>query len=103
MTVTDVSTTCAVVIFRDKVSCITSIDGILKTLVIDLISKSCYWSSVSLAVMVLGVIGAFRLMPSTNVIQLTLSLKMTTAESLSTKVLFRTTFTRRIMLHLFMK
>ena len=103
MTVTDVSTTCAVVIFRDKVSCITSIDGILKTLVIDLISKSCYWSSVSLAVMVLGVIGAFRLMPSTNVIQLTLTLKMTTAESLSTKVLFRTTFTRRIMLHLFMK
>ena len=100
---TDVSTTCAVVIFRDKVSCITSIDGILKTLVIDLISKSCYWSSVSLAVMVLGVIGAFRLMPSTNVIQLTLTLKMTTAESLSTKVLFRTTFTRRIMLHLFMK
>ena len=100
---TDVSTTCAVVIFRDKVSCITSIDGILKTLVIDLISKSCYWSSVSLAVVVLGVIGAFRLMPSTNVIQLTLTLKMTTAESLSTKVLFRTTFTRRIMLHLFMK
>ena len=25
---TDVSTTCAVVIFRDKVSCITSVDGI---------------------------------------------------------------------------
>ena len=103
MTVTDVSTTCAVVIFRDIVSCITSIDGILKTLVIDLISKSCYWSSVSLAVTVLDVIDAFRLLPSTNVLQLTLSLKMTTAQSLSTKVLFRTTFTRRIMLHLFMK
>ena len=38
---TDVSTTCAVVIFRDKVSCIASIDGILKTLVINLISQSC--------------------------------------------------------------
>ena len=28
-TVTDVSTTCAVVIFRVKVSCITSVDGII--------------------------------------------------------------------------
>jgi len=28
LTVTDVSTTCAVVIFRVKVSCITSVDGI---------------------------------------------------------------------------
>ena len=39
--------------------------------------------------MVLDAIGAFRLMPSTNVIQLTLTLKMTTAQSLSTTVLFR--------------
>ena len=29
LTVTDVSTTCAVVIFRVKVSCITSVDGII--------------------------------------------------------------------------
>ena len=36
---TDVLTTCAVVIFRVKVSCITSVDGILETLVIDLIGK----------------------------------------------------------------
>ena len=36
---TDVSTTSTVVIFRDKVSCITSVDGILKTLVIDLIGQ----------------------------------------------------------------
>ena len=37
---TDVSTTCAVVIFRvNKVSRITSIDGIMKTLVIDLIGQ----------------------------------------------------------------
>ena len=36
MTVTDVSTTCAIVIFRVKMSCITSVDGI-KTLVIELI------------------------------------------------------------------
>ena len=38
MTVTDVSRTCAVVIFRVKVSCITSVEGIilwLLTLVID--------------------------------------------------------------------
>ena len=67
------------------------------------IMSRCYCSSISYAVMVLDVIGAFRLMPSTNVIQLTLTLKMTTAQSLSTKVLFRTTFTRTIMLHLFMK
>ena len=37
---TDVSTTYAVVIFRDKVSCITSVDGTLYlTLVIDLIGQ----------------------------------------------------------------
>ena len=36
-TVTDVSTTCAVVIFRVKVSCITSVDGQFYTPVIDLI------------------------------------------------------------------
>ena len=35
LTVTDVSTTCAVVIFRVKVSCITSVDG----MVIDLIGQ----------------------------------------------------------------
>ena len=42
LTVTDVSTTCAVVIFRVKVSCITSVDGIIEvyyTLVIDLIGQ----------------------------------------------------------------
>ena len=33
---TDVSTTCAVVIFRVKVSCVTTVDG---TLVIDLIGQ----------------------------------------------------------------
>ena len=41
---TDVSTTCAVVIFRVKVSCITSVDGIIEvyyTLVIDLIGQLC--------------------------------------------------------------
>ena len=32
--VTDVSTTCAVVIFRVKVSCITSVDGIIPWLLI---------------------------------------------------------------------
>ena len=37
---TDVSKACAVVIFRVEVSCITSVDGILKTLVINLISQS---------------------------------------------------------------
>ena len=37
MTVTNVSTTCAVVIFRVKVSCITSVDG--NTLVIDMIGQ----------------------------------------------------------------
>ena len=36
LTVTDVSTTCAVVIFRVKVSCVTTVDG---TLVIDLIGQ----------------------------------------------------------------
>ena len=39
LTVTDVSTTCAVVIFRVKVSCITSVDGIHDTLVMDLIGQ----------------------------------------------------------------
>ena len=34
LTVTDVSTTCAVVIFRVKVSCITSVDGIVLWLLI---------------------------------------------------------------------
>ena len=34
LTVTDVSTTCAVVIFRVKVSCITSVDGIILWLLI---------------------------------------------------------------------
>ena len=38
---TDVSTTCAVVIFRVKVSCITSVDGIILDLVIDLIGQLC--------------------------------------------------------------
>ena len=37
LTVTDVSTTCAVVIFRVKISCITSVDDF--TLVIDLIGQ----------------------------------------------------------------
>ena len=48
LTVTDVSTTCAVAIFRVKMSCITSVDGIT-TLVIDLIGQlsCCYWSSAS--------------------------------------------------------
>ena len=39
LTVTDVSTTCAVVIFRVKVSCITSVDGQFYTPVIDLIGQ----------------------------------------------------------------
>ena len=39
LTVTDVSTTCAVDIFRVKVSCITSVDGQLYTPVIDLIGQ----------------------------------------------------------------
>ena len=45
------------------------------------------------------------LIPSTDVIQLTLTLKMTTAQVVetSTTVLFRTTFTRTIMLNLLMK
>ena len=34
LTVTDVSTTCAVVIFSIKVSCITSVDGIILWLLI---------------------------------------------------------------------
>ena len=37
LTATDVSTTCAVVIFRVKISCITSVDDF--TLVIDLIGQ----------------------------------------------------------------
>ena len=57
-TVTDVSTTCAVVIFRVKVSCITSVDGINNQSII----------------------------PSTDVIQLTLTLKMTTAQVVETSV-----------------
>ena len=42
LTVTDVSRTCAVVIFRVKVSCITSVDGIklLYLILLDFISKS---------------------------------------------------------------
>ena len=39
LTVTDVSTTCAAVIFRDKASCITSVDGTVLRLVIDLIDQ----------------------------------------------------------------
>ena len=57
-TVTDVSTTCAVVLFRVKVSCITSVDGINNQSII----------------------------PSTDVIQLTLTLKMTTAQVVETSV-----------------
>ena len=57
-TVTDVFTTCAVVIFRVKVSCITSVDGINNQSII----------------------------PSTDVIQLTLTLKMTTAQVVETSV-----------------
>ena len=34
MTVTDVSTTCAVVLFSVKVSCVTSVDGIILWLLI---------------------------------------------------------------------
>ena len=34
LTVTDVLTTCAVVIFRVKVSCITSVDGIILWLLV---------------------------------------------------------------------
>ena len=71
LTVTDVSTTCAVVTFRVKVSCITSVDGIYSPLVIDPIDqlrrevRRCHWSFVSEAVMLLAVktryvIGAFR-------------------------------------------
>ena len=36
---TDVSTNCAVVIFRVKVSCITSVDGIILRLIVDLIGQ----------------------------------------------------------------
>ena len=38
LTVTDVSTTCAVLIFRVKVSCITSVDGIILWLLIRLVN-----------------------------------------------------------------
>ena len=48
LTVTGVSTACAVVIFRVKASCITSVDGIGRHAV------GCYWPSVSLAVMLLA-------------------------------------------------
>ena len=56
MTVTDVSTTCAIVIFRVKVSFITSFDGILLIIL------------------------------STDVIQLTLTVKMITAQVVETSV-----------------
>ena len=39
MTVTDVSTTCAVVIFRVKVSCITPVDGMISQLRRDVIGR----------------------------------------------------------------
>ena len=45
---TGISTACAVVIFRVKASCITSVDGIGRHAV------GCYWPSVSLAVMLLA-------------------------------------------------
>ena len=38
LTVTDVSTTCVVVMFRVKVSCITSVDGIILWLLIWLVN-----------------------------------------------------------------
>ena len=38
LTVTDVSTTCAVVIFRVKVSCITSVDGIILWLLVNYVA-----------------------------------------------------------------
>ena len=38
MTVTDVSTTCAVVIFSVKVSCVTSVDGIVLLLLMCLVN-----------------------------------------------------------------
>ena len=56
MTVTDVSTTCAIVIFRVKVSFITSFDGILLIIL------------------------------STDVIQLTLTVKMITAQVVESSV-----------------
>ena len=65
-TVTDVSTTCVVVIFRVKVSCITSVDGIKLWLLTWFVNKSrYYWSSVRksftlLAMKTRNVIGAFR-------------------------------------------
>ena len=62
LTVTDVSTICAVVIFRVKVSGITPVDGIKLWLLTWLVD---YWSSISEAVMLLAmktrdVIGAIR-------------------------------------------
>ena len=63
LTVTDVSMTCAVLIFRVKVSCITSVDGIILWLLI--------WLVIYVAM-------------STDVIQLTLTLKMTTAQVVET-------------------
>ena len=59
LTVTDVSTTCAVVISRVKVSCITSVDGIKLWLLISF----------------------------TDVIQLTLTLKMTTTQVVEMSVI----------------
>ena len=38
LTVTDVSTTCVVVIFRVKVSCITSVDGIILWLLVNYVA-----------------------------------------------------------------
>ena len=57
LTVTDVSTTCAVIIFTVKVSCITSVDSIMS------------------------------IIPSNDVIKLTLTLKMTIAQVVETSVI----------------
>ena len=65
MTVTDVSTICAVVIFRVKVSCIASIEGIMTNQT-----------------------NNQSIIPSTDVIQLTLTMKMTTAQVVETSVTF---------------
>ena len=47
LTVTDISITCAVVIFRVKVSCITSVDGTNLWLLTSVSSSPCSWSPVS--------------------------------------------------------
>ena len=62
-TLTDVLTACAVVIFRVKVSCITSVNGIEHWLLTD---------------------NNQSLMPLIDMIQLTLTLKMTTAKVVKT-------------------